>query len=252
MCNRMAEEGDGMAEQEEKKGALGDFSLSTVVASSLAAVTSFLLSSKIGLAGSLIGVAVAAAASAVASQLYKALIKASAQKIKDELGEGGPSPAPLGEGARVAPAELRAAAARRSERRALRRAVAFVAGVAIGAVLIYAGVVVLATSGRGIGASAPELSSTPAEQTGGATSENAPEWDTQAEPEQVPPSETSAPKGDPEAAPKADPQAPKEDEGAQATGTAKKEPVPDGNAEASAGASAGAAESSNSPSGGKQ
>lgn len=67
----------------DEKGLFGDFSVSTVIASGLAAATSFALSSKIGLAGSIIGVAIGGVASAAASQIYKSLLKASAQKLSD-------------------------------------------------------------------------------------------------------------------------------------------------------------------------
>mgnify|MGYP001774937311 FL=1 len=67
----------------DEKGLFGDFSVSTVIASGLAAATSFALSSKIGLAGSIIGVAIGGVASAAASQIYKSLLKASAQKLSE-------------------------------------------------------------------------------------------------------------------------------------------------------------------------
>ena len=71
------------ADEPQKKGVLSEFSGSAVIASALAAVTSFALQSKIGLAGSIIGVGVAAAATTIASQVYKGMLSASAQKLKD-------------------------------------------------------------------------------------------------------------------------------------------------------------------------
>lgn len=58
-------------------------SFTQVLAGSLAAVTSFLLASKIGIAGSVIGVAVDSIVSAVASQLYQNVIHASSRKLAE-------------------------------------------------------------------------------------------------------------------------------------------------------------------------
>lgn len=58
-------------------------SFTQVLAGSLAAVTSFLLSSKIGIAGSVIGVAIGSIVSAVASQIYQNVIRASKEKIQN-------------------------------------------------------------------------------------------------------------------------------------------------------------------------
>nr|WP_236036754.1 hypothetical protein [Bifidobacterium simiiventris] len=59
-----------------------------MIAGALAAVTSFLLSAKIGMAGSVIGVAVGSIVSAVASQIYKNVLKASGEKLQDVTGVG--------------------------------------------------------------------------------------------------------------------------------------------------------------------
>lgn len=75
-------------QEEERKGILSDFSMITVIASVLAAVTSFALSSRIGLAGSFIGTAIAAAASSVATQVYKGMLSASADKLKEIVPSG--------------------------------------------------------------------------------------------------------------------------------------------------------------------
>ena len=72
-----------------KGGLFDDFSFSTVIASGLAAGTSFALSSQIGLAGSLIGVVIGGLASAAASQIYKSILKASAEKLSSNDGETG-------------------------------------------------------------------------------------------------------------------------------------------------------------------
>ncbi|BDR54733.1 hypothetical protein KIMH_08440 [Bombiscardovia apis] len=62
-----------------------DLSWAQVFAGALAAVTSFFLAAKIGIAGSAIGVAVGSIVSAVASQLYKNVLDASTQKIQETV-----------------------------------------------------------------------------------------------------------------------------------------------------------------------
>lgn len=74
-------------------GLLEGLSVPQVAAGALAAVTSMLLSSKIGIAGSVIGVAVGSVVSTVASQVYKQFLQASADKLRelnplDEAGAG--------------------------------------------------------------------------------------------------------------------------------------------------------------------
>lgn len=73
------------------KNFLKGLSFSQLLAGALAAVTSFLLSSKIGIAGSVIGVAVASIVSTSASQIYQNVIDASSKKLQDaaaqQLGE---------------------------------------------------------------------------------------------------------------------------------------------------------------------
>ncbi|WEV63324.1 hypothetical protein [Bifidobacterium sp. ESL0732] len=58
-------------------------SVSQIVAGALAAVTSFLLSAKIGIAGSVIGVAVGSIVSAVASQIYQNVLRESGRKLQE-------------------------------------------------------------------------------------------------------------------------------------------------------------------------
>lgn len=74
-------------QQDAKKGKLAtlfeDLSIAQVIAGALAAATVFLLSSVIGVAGSLIGAAVGSVVSAVSSQVYKKMLSASADKIRD-------------------------------------------------------------------------------------------------------------------------------------------------------------------------
>lgn len=64
------------------KGLLEGLSVSQVTAGALAAVTSMLLSAQIGIAGSVIGVAVGSVVSTVSSQLYKKFLAGSAEKLR--------------------------------------------------------------------------------------------------------------------------------------------------------------------------
>ena len=182
-----------MADRQEQNGTdekslFGDFSVSTVIASGLAAATSFALSSKIGLAGSIIGVAIGGVASAAASQIYKSLLKASAQKLSDltpdattnaepeeavaaavyvepaadetrvyrpgSLSGRSPIQEVAASGTPIAPASVRYAAHERERRVFRRRATAIAAAFAIAAVLLFALVVNIATQGAGIGSGA--------------------------------------------------------------------------------------------------
>ena len=68
------------------KGFFKDLSFAQLAAGALAAATSFLLSSKIGIAGSLIGVVVGSVVSAVSTQVYKKAIAGSADALKQSLG----------------------------------------------------------------------------------------------------------------------------------------------------------------------
>lgn len=87
MANSVQQSGDGA-----KKGKLAvlfeDLSIAQVIAGALAAATVFLLSSVIGVAGSLIGAAVGSIVSAVSSQVYKKMLSASADKIRDVAPDG--------------------------------------------------------------------------------------------------------------------------------------------------------------------
>ncbi|MCO6558188.1 MAG: hypothetical protein J6575_01920 [Bifidobacterium sp.] len=60
-------------------------SVSQIIAGALAAVTSFLLSAKIGIAGSVIGVAVGSIVSAVASQIYQNVLNESGRKLQGNV-----------------------------------------------------------------------------------------------------------------------------------------------------------------------
>lgn len=74
-------------------------SISSIVAGALAAVTSFLLTSKIGIAGSVIGAAASYIVSAVATNIYQNVLQASGEKLQsvgstdDDAAEHGESDA---------------------------------------------------------------------------------------------------------------------------------------------------------------
>ena len=80
-----------MAEKNDtpKGGLLGDFSVSQIIATGLAAATSFALSAQIGIAGSIIGAVLGAVASSVATQVYRSILHSSAEKIR-ALGQDAP------------------------------------------------------------------------------------------------------------------------------------------------------------------
>lgn len=166
---RGVEQQRGMGQPQEihtttKKGMLNDVSLVAIIASTLASITSFVLSSQIGLTGSLIGVGVAAATSALASQVCSSVLTATGEKIKAQQAQQAQShginlnnnhydkapyrdmhyPTPL------APQHLRLAAARQAKRRLVLISVTstLVALICVG---IYAAVVMFATHGEGIG-----------------------------------------------------------------------------------------------------
>ena len=174
-------------DEPQTKGVLSEFSGSAVIASALAAVTSFALQSKIGLAGSIIGVGVAAAATTIASQVYKGMLSASAQKLKD-LSDQAPAtdgaydatrdlhassgttqawatPVSLDDaaseagvadsGTPIAPQSVRDAAQSRKGALARKRMAIVMVVAAVAAVLVYALIVNLATSGQGIGSTEP-------------------------------------------------------------------------------------------------
>ncbi|MCH4221667.1 MAG: hypothetical protein LKF76_07040 [Eggerthellaceae bacterium] len=81
--NRRMPVEDSTQEPSKKKGLFEDLSIPQVTAGALAAVTSMLLSSQIGVAGSVIGVAVGSVVATVTSQIYKRFLSLSADKIHD-------------------------------------------------------------------------------------------------------------------------------------------------------------------------
>ena len=85
----------GTAAREKRGGLFDDLSVAQVAAGALAAVTSLLLSSQIGIAGSAIGVAVGSVVSTVSSQVYKKFIQRSADRLKDlASSDGAAEPVP--------------------------------------------------------------------------------------------------------------------------------------------------------------
>ena len=163
-----------------RKGLFEGISIAQVIAASAAAATSMLLASRIGIAGSVIGAAVSSMITVICSQLYRNALDASAQKLKAKQASSGlahgtamsasaatepngtvaaPYAARL-EGrdltARIAPTKLQARAA--AERSATKRKVAVVSVViAVAAVAASAGIIMLTTSGEGLGVKVPSL-----------------------------------------------------------------------------------------------
>ncbi|MBR1828212.1 MAG: hypothetical protein IJ781_01695 [Atopobiaceae bacterium] len=132
-------------ESDKPRGVFDDFSFSAVVASALTAATSFLLTSKIGLAGSLIGAMVAAVISTASTQVYKGMLTASAERIK-EVAE--PT---ISSGQHVAKDSRHAYAPTHDIGRIARRLAIFAACVSLVAVLVSAAIIALATRGEGLG-----------------------------------------------------------------------------------------------------
>lgn len=174
--------------EEEKPGILSSVSLTTVIASALAAGTSLVLSSKIGLAGSVIGTVVAAAASSFATQIYQSILKKSAEKVRDvtnltaDLGSSEEDEATNGKvadrphdgktvaqrrpvtlsdktgpqeradtGTPIAPDSIRYAAHARENKAATKRALVVAVAAALVALAVTAGIITLATAGQGLG-----------------------------------------------------------------------------------------------------
>lgn len=90
-------------------------SISSIVAGALAAVTSFLLASKIGIAGSVIGAAASYIVSAVATNIYQNVLQASGEKLQsvgstdDDAAEHGESDAGSNDSSPASETELPAA-----------------------------------------------------------------------------------------------------------------------------------------------
>lgn len=74
--------GNTQAFTKKKEGLFDGLSIAQIIAGAAAAATSMVLSSKIGIAGSVIGAAVSSVVTVVSSQLYRRFLTASAEKIK--------------------------------------------------------------------------------------------------------------------------------------------------------------------------
>ena len=206
-----------------KKGLFDGISVAQAIAASAAAATSMLLASRIGIAGSVIGAAVSSMVTGICSQLYRNALDASARKLKakqmshayeqdalrgyastespsatDEATAGAPR-------IRIAPTKLQARAA--AERSASKRKVAIVSAlIAIVAVAASAGIIMLTTSGQGLGTKTPSVFGSrpadvqPAPETDMAVDDSAETPTTQANPdtpsaESVKPENGAAPDG---------------------------------------------------------
>ena len=173
-----------------KKGLFDDISIPQIIAGAAAAATSVALASKIGIAGSVIGAAVSSVITVVSSQVYRHFISASAEAIKgthaavdypasayepvepdveEHLGGAATAQemrqvAGRATTARVAPNSLRAkAAAERSQTQ--KKVIIFSIAIAIVAVIVCAGAILITTAGEGLGERPePILSSRTTEQ----------------------------------------------------------------------------------------
>lgn len=159
-----------------KKGLFDDISIPQIIAGAAAAATSVALASKIGIAGSVIGAAVSSVITVVSSQVYRHFISASAKALKgthadvdypagayepvefnaeEHLGGAATTQemrqiAGRATTARVAPNSLRAkAAAERSQTQ--KKVIIFSIAIAIVAVIVCAGAILITTAGEGLG-----------------------------------------------------------------------------------------------------
>lgn len=178
----------------EKPGLFDGISIAQIAAGAAAAATSVVLASHIGIGGSVIGAAVSSVVTVVSSQIYRRFLDAGAEKIRrggaavhdaavaarghvpsvrsqqadaetladpTTIIDGRVKPIP---GARVAPAELQARAA--AERENTQRKVAlFSIAIAAVAVAACALLIMLGTSGAGIGAKIEPLFSAPSSKS---------------------------------------------------------------------------------------
>lgn len=134
---------------QKKKGILSQLSMPAVAAAILTSMTSFMLSSKLGLTGSLIGAALVSAVSTIASQLYNAMIDTSVDKIH-VLSDQMQSRVFDRLDAEALPAMPRV---QHNATQVLRRSFAVAMVAALLALVAYSTVVDVATQGQGIGPS---------------------------------------------------------------------------------------------------
>lgn len=155
---------DKGTEGNEERKLFSDISAVQVVATALASVTSMLLASYIGIAGSIIGVGVASVVSTMAASLYKRFLADSAEKIKElpdvvrsvahhgapDAGEDPEAPheeAPLKE-----TGSTRLAAEGHPLIQRKKRLIIICVASALVAVAATAGIIYVASSGEGLGA----------------------------------------------------------------------------------------------------
>ena len=127
----------------EDERLLGDLSFAQVIATALAGATSFALSDKIGIAGSLIGAAIGTVVTVVGSQVFKQIIRKSAHKLGDLVQR---DENPKGSDAAEMPVLSKANKLQHRWRIAL-----CLIACAISSVFVYAAIVSFATNGEGIG-----------------------------------------------------------------------------------------------------
>ncbi|MGN0056215.1 MAG: hypothetical protein ACI360_07270 [Atopobiaceae bacterium] len=160
-------------------------SMPVAIGSALSAVTSLFLSSKIGVGGSVVTVAVGAIASSLMQQLYTHLLSKSAEKVRDaasnsanqqidgvmdssQLGSYSLTEDATGEaatGTPIAPDEVRDAAAKRHSDVVKKRAIIISVIGALVVVLITAGIITVATQGSGIGTKTTPIIATSTDTT---------------------------------------------------------------------------------------
>lgn len=166
----------------EKPGLFDGLSLAQIVAAAAAGATSMALSSTIGFGGSIINAAVSSVITVVCSQVYRHVLDATGEKVKegiDSIGSnrsedstGAQTARPADEagtaatvqtampndetiqGTRVAPESLREEAeARETDKRSStqKKVIIFSIVLAVIAVVVCAGAIILGTHGQGIG-----------------------------------------------------------------------------------------------------
>jgi hypothetical protein len=138
----------------EPRGVFDDFSFVSVAASALTAATSFLLSSKIGLTGSMIGAVVAAVISTAATQVYRGMLVASAERIRY-----------VAETGHMAPSHMHHQRRHHAAPRILGRLIVFAVIISLLGVLASAAFIAFATRGEGLGPTEWEPSATIEETT---------------------------------------------------------------------------------------
>ena len=156
------------ADGAEHKRLFEDFSFAQVLASSLSAVTSVLLSQQIGLIGGLLGVAAGAAVATIATQAYRSVLDVSAERLRKQIIIN-PSPASP-EAAKAQPSVEASASPKAAAEpantpflRSKAGIALLIAAVSLAAVAIVALTVDTATKGQGLGERVVIIQQAPAE-----------------------------------------------------------------------------------------